>query len=71
MTAQVNGQVSAQIAPQVGDVLAVAKQVVSAQALRRAGGLEDRVRFLPSQFPPPLERGRLERAIPDEPRSRI
>ncbi len=70
-TAQVTPQVAPQVTPQVRAVLEAAKQAASAETLQRAAGLKDRVHFLRSHLQPLLERGWLERTIPDKPRSRL
>ena len=71
VTPQVTPQVAPQVTPQVRAVLEAAEQAASAETLQRAAGLKDRVHFLRSYLQPLLERGWLERTIPDKPRSRM
>jgi len=71
VTPQVTPQVAPQVTPQVRAVLEAAEQAASAEVLQRAAGLKDRVHFLRSYLQPLLERGWLERTIPDKPRSRM
>ena len=68
---QVTPQVAQQVTPQVEAILNAARLAASAEALQRAARLEDRVYFLKSYLRPLLERGWLERTIPDKPRSRM
>jgi len=71
VTPQVTAQVAPQVTPQVRAVLETAKQAASAKTLQRVAGLKDRVHFLRSYLQPLLERGWLERTVPDRPRSRM
>ena len=71
VTPQVTPQVAPQVTPQVEAVLGAARQAASAGDLQRAAGLKDRVHFLRSYLQPLLERGWIERTIPDKPRSRM
>jgi ATP-dependent DNA helicase RecG len=70
-TAQVTTQVTIQVTTQVAAVLDAARQTLSAGALQRAAGLKNRVHFLHSYLRPLLDKGWLERTIPDKPRSRM
>jgi ATP-dependent DNA helicase RecG len=67
---QVTPQVTLHVAPQVAAILKAATTPSSAVELQRAAGLKDRVHFLREYLRPLLEKGWLERTIPDKPRSR-
>jgi len=67
---QVAPQVTLHVAPQVAAILKAATTPSSAVELQRAAGLKDRVHFLREYLQPLLEKGWLERTIPDKPRSR-
>ena len=63
-------QVTLHVTPQVAAILKAAATPLSAVELQRAAGLKDRVHFLREYLQPLLEKGWLERTIPDKPRSR-
>ena len=67
---QVAPQVTLHVAPQVAAILKAATTPSSAVELQRAAGLKDRVHFLREYLQSLLEKGWLERTIPDKPRSR-
>jgi ATP-dependent DNA helicase RecG len=67
---QVAPQVTQHVAPHVAAILKAAATPSSAVELQRAAGLKDRVHFLREYLQPLLEKGWLERTIPDKPRSR-
>lgn len=63
-------QVTLHVTPQVAAILKAATTPSSAVELQRAAGLKDRVHSLREYLQPLLEKGWLERTIPDKPRSR-
>jgi ATP-dependent DNA helicase RecG len=58
-----------QVTQQVLTILRVAMREVSAADLQSALHLKDRVHFLKKYLEPTLEKGLIERTIPDKPRS--
>jgi len=62
-------QVAQQVTPQVLTILRVAMRETSAADLQSALRLKDRVHFLKKYLEPALEKGFIERTIPDKPRS--
>jgi len=67
---QVAPQVTLHVSPQVAAILKAATTPSSVVELQRAAGLKDRVHFLREYLQPLLEKGWIERTIPDKPRSR-
>jgi ATP-dependent DNA helicase RecG len=62
-------QVTTQVTPQVVTLLRIAIREVSAVDLQSALRLKDRVHFLKKYIEPTLEKGLIERSIPEKPRS--
>jgi len=72
VTPQVTPQVAPQVTPQVVAALAAARtQARSREELQDACGIKDREHFRKAYLEPLLQRGWLERTIPDKPRSRL
>jgi hypothetical protein len=64
-------QVSPQVTPQVGELLAAIRGEMDREALQSALGLSDRKSFRERYLKPALDDGLIEMTIPDKPNSRL
>jgi ATP-dependent DNA helicase RecG len=71
ITAHVSTHVAMQVTPQVVAILSAAANGASAAELQRSVGLKSRVHFLKRYLHALLERGWVERTVPEAPRSRL
>jgi DNA-binding PadR family transcriptional regulator len=64
-------QVTPQLSPQVGELLAAIRGEMSREAIQNALGLSDRKSFREGHLKPALAEGLIEMTIPDKPNSRL